>query len=533
MGTGRSAPDCESRTRSPAVNRRLSLTAVGLAAGVAVAAVVATRHGPLLAPDSVTYLSMARNLTHGRGVSDFTGGSIVVFGPGYPAVVARVQTLGLASITAARTVDVVTYVSVVLLALVMIRRRVSSWRIVLGATVLFAACVQLLITAQFVSSDVLFFVLVLVFILAMEEIAARSANRVVLIGAAAVVVWAAVLVRWAGLTLLVAGVITLLITSRREGRWVALRRAVGFGVVASIGPVVWSIRNARTTGGSAVGLRVHSNESVLSIAVDVGRAAAHLMIPDSLGTPYGVLLMGGVIGLAAGLGLIARRELAPRLRGVVPSLVPTVVFVVVYLPFVAAARKSTGSDLDPRILLPAWLPTLVVGAWFFEQLLGSLKAGGAIRLARVLVTSGLALLAVCVVWYADQVRVGTAPSVAVSHYPPTDSATRGEIGLLDPHALVVSNDPWRVYNATGHIPVKLAPMPILPGFSHTPISVADLARAVDSQGSVTLVWFDRSPASGTRPVTALPGRGHYRLARSSGFSGGARYTLEPQRGARP
>jgi hypothetical protein len=320
----------------------------------------------------------------------------------------------------------------------------------------------------------------------------------------------------------------LLVAFRRDGFRAAFGRALCFGVVGSIVPVLWLIRNAGTTGGSALGLRVHSPESVASIAVDVGRAVAHIMIPDSLGTGYGVLLVGGILAVAGTLSLICRRELVPRLRGATPSLAPTVVFVLVYIPFVAAARKSTGSDLDPRILLPVWLPIAVLGAWFFEQLVASLKATGSTWLARVLIVGAVGFVGVSAFWFADQVRIGTAPSVAVAHVPVNDVATRRALGPLDPNALVVTNDPWRVYNATGHVPVKLAPMPAQPGFSHTPISVAALAGTVDSRGSVTLIWFDQSPASGRRPVTKLPGRDRYVLTRSRSFRGGVRYTLRPR-----
>jgi hypothetical protein len=525
---GSTVQPCEVGARSPATNRRLWCLAIAFTAVATAAVAYATRHGSLLAPDSVTYLSMAHALGHGRGASDFTGTSVTVFGPGYPAVLARLQSAGVTALTSTRAVNVAAYAAIVLLAFVLTRRRVESWRIALGATVLIACCVQLLIATEFASTDPLFYALVLAFILAMEEIAAAARHRAVLIGAAVVVAWAAFLVRYAGLSLLVAGVITLLVVSRRDGIRAAFGRALCFGVLGSIVPVLWVIRNAGTTGGSALGLRVHSHESVVSIAVDVGRAVAHILIPDSIGTGIGVLLLGGIIAVAGALALVSRRELVPRLRSATPSLAPTLVFVLVYVPFVAAARKSTGSDLDPRILLPAWLPVAVIGAWFFEQLVAALKATGSTWLARVLIAGAVGFVGVSAFWFADQVHTGTGPSVAVSHYPVNDVALRRAMGSLDANALVVSNDPWRVYNATGHVPVKLAPMPVQPGFSHTPISVSALAGAVNARGSVTLIWFDQSPASGRRPVTKLPGRGRYDLVRSHAFRGGVRYTLRPR-----
>ena len=45
---------------------------------------IATRHDPLLSPDSITYLSAAQHVRSGHGLTDFTGKPLAVFGPVYP-----------------------------------------------------------------------------------------------------------------------------------------------------------------------------------------------------------------------------------------------------------------------------------------------------------------------------------------------------------------------------------------------------------------------------------------------------------------
>ena len=61
-----------------------------LAAPVLAAALVliATRHDPLLSPDSITYLSAADHVRAGHGLTDFTGKSLAVFGPIFPLLLA-------------------------------------------------------------------------------------------------------------------------------------------------------------------------------------------------------------------------------------------------------------------------------------------------------------------------------------------------------------------------------------------------------------------------------------------------------------
>jgi hypothetical protein len=50
-----------------AVNRRVPVLPRGLAALAFVGTLIATRHGPGLSPDAVTYISAARNLAAGHG----------------------------------------------------------------------------------------------------------------------------------------------------------------------------------------------------------------------------------------------------------------------------------------------------------------------------------------------------------------------------------------------------------------------------------------------------------------------------------
>ena len=49
---------------------------------------IATRHDPLLSPDSITYLSAADHIRAGGGITDFTLKPLAVFGPLYPILLA-------------------------------------------------------------------------------------------------------------------------------------------------------------------------------------------------------------------------------------------------------------------------------------------------------------------------------------------------------------------------------------------------------------------------------------------------------------
>lgn len=134
-----------------------------------VATWIATRHGPGMSPDSVTYLSAARNLAAGHGYTDFTGQALTTFPPGYPALVAVLHVLGFSIATAARVVNAVSFGAVVLLAGTLIRRHTSSRAVALGATALVAVSPALINIASNAWSEPLFCALVLAFVLALED----------------------------------------------------------------------------------------------------------------------------------------------------------------------------------------------------------------------------------------------------------------------------------------------------------------------------------------------------------------------------
>ena len=62
--------------------------AIGVAALSGAVIVYATRHDPVLSPDSISYLSAAALFRSGRGLTEFSGQPLTVFGPVFPMLLA-------------------------------------------------------------------------------------------------------------------------------------------------------------------------------------------------------------------------------------------------------------------------------------------------------------------------------------------------------------------------------------------------------------------------------------------------------------
>jgi hypothetical protein len=499
--------------------------AVGVALAATASALVAMRHGPSVGTDSVTYVSVARNLADGRGFTDFTGGTVTQFPPAYPALLAAGERIGIDAFSLARVTNALVLGATVLLAYVLLRRHVASTWLTIGATALVAFSGEMLRITGFVATDPLLVALTLAFVILMEDIRSKPDRRVVLIMTAGGLTSVAFLVRYAAVPLVLSGVVVVAVYSMKDG-WPAMaRRTIGFAGVASVVPALWYVRSA--VSGTAVGsFRAPTDDTPLMLARDLASSTKDLVfsyrVPDVAAL---AAVLAGVV-LVAALSWSCRQELVPRLARRAAAMLPSATVVVLGTAFVVFSRKTAGSDLNPRILLPMWFPAIVLGAWFFDNLLTSGRRCGRAVLTRCVSVGLVALLAGSIVFFVQQVAKGTDTTYRYSS--PSSTAIRRALATLAPGTRILSNNPWHVYLATDKQPVFLAPMKLQPGFSHRPIPVRDVTRALCTR-PVVLVWFDESPATlhRSRVEQTLRGRAQLALTAPRRVDGATVYAVEP------
>ncbi|HEY4401061.1 MAG TPA: hypothetical protein VGO38_03415 [Acidimicrobiia bacterium] len=509
---------------SARLTRLLGLGVVVLVIAAITSALVATRHGPDLGPDSVTYVSAARNLVHGRGFTDFTGEPLTVFAPGYPAILSIGHVVGVGAESVGRFANALVVGAIALVSFFLLRRHVVSPWVTFGAAAAAALSSELLRIAAYVATDPLFVLLTLVFIILMEDIRTKPKQRALLIVLAGLVASGAFLVRYAAVPLFVSGVIVLAAYSAKEGWGAIARRTISFAAISSIVPGLWLLRNATSGASDVLGVRVQTDDTPLTLARLLGEAAKDLVF--SYRMPI-VAALGAVVAglaLAALLAWRSRSDLRPRLSRGAVAMLPILTLIVVSTLFVVITHKTTGSDLNARMLLPVWVPTIVLGAWLLDNLLIAGRKAGHERLVRLLSVVVIAFLGGSMVLFLQQVAKGTSNPF---HYSNGNvSELRTAVKRLPASTRILSNDPWRVYIATGRQPVILASTEIRPSFSHRPISVHDLSAALCT-GSAVLLWFDDSPATAHRTVAqALRGRTQIALTDPRRVDGATLYRVE-------
>jgi hypothetical protein len=472
---------------------------LGLVGAATLGALVATRDGAGLSPDGVTYISSARNLADGHGFTDFTGGALTVFPPGYPGLLAVGELVGVDAATSGRVANMLAIAAVVVFTFLVLRRHVTDTTILVGATAFIAFSIHLLRIVGLVASDPVFIASTLAFILVMEEARSRPDRRIALLMIAAGIAGVAFLFRYAASALLVSGVVIVALLSVRDGLVAASRRVLGFGLLAGVLPGLWVLRNATTDAPHVLGLRVAPDDSLLTTVKDMVATFKHYVFPDS--TPNALAAAGALV-LAAVLGMAAwrvRGDLIPRVQSRAASLVPLAVVAIVYTAFLVVSRRTTGNEIAPRILLPVWIPLVVVGAAVLQDLLESTRRRGQRWLTRLVAVSALAVLAGAATQFLVEVGTGAATDYRADNR--SSRELRRGLRELPSSARLLSNDPWRIY-AAAEENAELAPMEVRAGFSHEPVTVAEIERS-RCTGPVFVVWFRDSPASRRLPARSL------------------------------
>jgi hypothetical protein len=470
-----------------------------LAVIAGVATWVATRHGPGLSPDSVTYLSAARNLAAGHGYVDLTGQANTTFAPGYPALLAAGQVIGLSLTTAARLVNVGSFAAIVLLSWALLRRHVTSPRLVLAATVAVALSPAVLNVADEAWSEPLFCVVLLVFVLVLEDVVAAHPPSLRLVGAAGLIAGVAFLVRYAASALIITGVLVLLV-SRRPNWWPTRWLQVGvFLLGAAPLPALWVLRNATSGAPYVLGPRVAVTSSPWSLIVLFLGGIKELLVPTTATALWAVIVLPVAVVLAVGAATAIRARARRQPLVGSRSAAPLLGYVGVYAAFVLIAGKVSGASVDVRTIMPIYLPLLIVGAWLVEE--ARQRAPWATRLWRR-PRVGLAVAGACLVFYGCWfAQISWADGRVARGYAATRvvrSPLAAAVRRLPAGALVVTNAPWALYYASGHQPIVPAPGPLAPAVSLVPATLDVLTDAACAH-AVYVAWF------GGNPPHAMPG----------------------------
>ncbi len=476
-----------------------------LAVVAAVATWVATRHGPGLSPDSVTYISAARNLVAGHGYSDLTGQPNTTFAPGFSAVLAIGQWAGLSVLTWARVVNAAAFAAVVVLTSMLLRRHVASPGLALAATAFVAVSPTLLNVARHAWSEPLFCAVLLGFILLLEGALASAKHRTRLVALAGFLAGVGFLVRYAALALAIAGVVVLLVPRVHQPARTRLGQLSVFALAFVPLPALWLLRNATSGAPYVLGPRVGVSTSLWNLLGLFASSVRDLVAPSAVISPWAVIALPVVALMVVG-ALAATRE-RQRLghRVGAGSLLPLSVFVGTYSAFVLTAGKVSGASVETRTVMPIYVPLVIIAAWLIENARTLALRRGRHPFfpgRRAGLAIGVAFLLFYGVWFAQNAWSDGTGRGYYNGPTVVDAPLARTVQHLPADALVVSNSPWALYYASGHQPIVAQPGPLVPAASLVPATIQQLLHAACAQ-PVYVAWYGRPGTEA--PTRVFPG----------------------------
>lgn len=313
------------------------LLGLGAVAGFAIVWLATARYGAGISPDSVSYVSAARNLLHGEGLVRFDGRQFAHWPPLFPLLLALLGLAGIDPLVGGRLLNAAAFGACVPLAALILRRGLGSRPLVALGTVAVLTGPPLLYTATKIWTEPVFTLLLMLLVFFLDRWLTAGARRD--FGLAAVVLALLPLQRYLGAVLVpFAGLAVLLWRPVPVGRRIGPALLLGGAALLPLG--LWLGRN-RLVAGTLAGER---------IAPATGPAESIRQIFTGLAGPFLPVVTLFVVLLAAVLVLPLVRPSAPAaLRRLAAVLVTG------YLAGLVVAALTTAIDgLDARMTAPLY-----------------------------------------------------------------------------------------------------------------------------------------------------------------------------------
>ena len=326
-----------------------------LAVLAALAVAFASSPLPRITPDSASYLTGAEKLAE-DGRFESCDGPITLFAPGYSAAMAPLVRLGLEAPDAARLVNVLATLLLVLGAGALAAGAGLSGRASAVVALAVAVSYVALRNGALVWSEPLFCALLAWLLVALvgdgRGLEVRMAARPPV---ALVLGWALLLTRHSGLFVLPAIVLAAWLGSEAQRH--RLARVVAFSVALVALPAAWWLRNVHVDG-APFGRRSGSRSTAFEVLGQLPDGLSSLALPADL--PLALRLVVAV-PLVAAIVLSVRRGLRERRTGAAVSILATAV-VAYTVGVTLAAMRTLVDPLDTRLLSPIFVPAVVLVA---------------------------------------------------------------------------------------------------------------------------------------------------------------------------
>lgn len=338
----------------------LSLLIVLSVTGMVLVLVSTSRYGVGISPDSVVYISVARNLAAGHGCVFDGGNPYTQCPPLFPMLLAAPGLVGIDPAIGARFLNATAFGAIVFVSGMFFSTCLKSKLLAVVATCAVLLSHGLLSVCAMAWTEPLFVLLIALFTLQMTAFL-RHRRRASFV-AASLLAALCLLTRYPGVAVIPPGVVLLLAPISDKGIASRIRQTAGFLVISCTPLALYCLRNYRLTGMLTGYPREHSIHTVRENVTDAADVATRWFLGHELPVSVRTIILAALLLLVIGALLLFHTRHMTGARCDCLCVWPAGLVVLTYVPLILYTHQVgvVEEAINDRYLVPIAVPLL----WF-------------------------------------------------------------------------------------------------------------------------------------------------------------------------
>ncbi|MBU1101888.1 MAG: hypothetical protein KKA84_15930 [Bacteroidetes bacterium] len=354
--------------------------------GAGIIIFLTNHYGSGMTPDSVAYISTARNLAEGHGFLLYDGSHLVVQPPLYPILLAGIKKILLIDpLISAGYVNALLFGFIIYLSGLLLSKYINSFALIFLGTVSILISYVLIKASLMVLSEPLFIFLVLMFLYFIDIY--QSKGNILSLFLLSVLASFACLTRYTGIVILLTGISCILLCGKNKTRD-RVRHAFIFILVTVLPVGLWILRNYYLSG-TLVGRRAASSYTIFENIGYFYNTVLSWYLPMNSEGIYLVLII-----ILIAIWILYRTDYRMFTNNEVVNLIyPSLVFVIFYSGLIVISSSTTAYDqISNRLLSPIYIPIIIILFFIIDKILTEAGRYSHQKIKTILLVAGIVLL---------------------------------------------------------------------------------------------------------------------------------------------
>jgi hypothetical protein len=448
--------------------------------------------GAGLSPDSVEYISTARNFIKGLGFINYANRPTVIYAPLYPALLALIGGIFRSDpLLIANILNAIIFGFIIYLVGMLSFDYFSSFPAIaiLGTiTILFSSPLFKVSVMAWTEPLFILFVIISLFF-ANLYISKKNLSSLIILS---IFISLASLTRYIGVTLLLWGGLIILFINCRSSLKNKLSHLIIFFLITTLPLGSWLIRNYMVSG-TFMGPRASSGYSLFQNIKFVFTILKNWYLPSIIVKHRSILMI-----VSLGVGLLAGYSLAYDWQVIKIWLRQTssiIFFIIIYTAFLIISSTTTAYDqIDDRLLSPIYIPLILSLLVLINILVEPFRRRSSTKIVNSIVILGIMLWFVfpirdTVIYAFQNAPTGWGYSSLGWHESETVQYLLDH-KTIETKCTFYTNDPWAVY-ILANLPTTLTPAKTKYNSQEEVRDLSSLKGIWPEETDACLIWFQK------------------------------------------